>query len=242
MAAQRRVSAGSTSGSESCGSETSCGGTPCDTPRGSGRSVLWQTETETRRDVLQLVDDDRILERIQRRSDGICCCLMTNVHREHIRIPVDSITRIEAVYAQQAKTRLALKSAFMCVTGVTLMTVGGPADDVSDLSHSDDGVIPNWVGPASLIIGICLMCAYLNSMKGGMLAKFYCADRAKPITVAFPLVRTYRTVSDTVGTRTYLTVSDAGFDADGEAAGKAMQVVRKVEAARAMWHTSGALV
>jgi len=72
-----------------------------------------------------------------------------------------------------------------------------------------------------------------------MLAKFYCADRAKPITVAFPLARrtTYRE-----DTRTYLTVSDAGFDADGEAAGKAMQVVRKVEAARAMWHTSGALV
>ena len=62
-------------------------------------------------------------------------------------------------------------------------------------------------------------------------------DRAKPITVAFPLARTYR-----ADTRTYLTVSDAGFDADGEAAGKAMQVVRKVEAARAMWHTSGALV
>ena len=72
------------------------------------------------------------------------------------------------------------------------------------------------------------MCAYLNSMKGGMLAKFYCADRAKPITVAFPL-------------QNNLAVADASFDADGEAAGKAMQVVRKVEAARAMWHTSGAV-
>ena len=166
--------------------------------------MLWQIETETRRDVLQLVDDDRILERIQRRSDGICCCLMTNVHREHIRIPVDSITRMEAVYAQQAKTGLALASICLCLAGVTLLAVGGRADDVSDLGHND-GVIFNWVGSVLLIIGICLMCAYLNSMKGGMLAKFYCADRAKPITVAFPLVRTYRTdrtVSDTVGTRT----------------------------------------
>ena len=40
-----------------------------------------------------------------------------------------------------------------------------------------DKIIFTWVGWVSLLIASCLMCSYLNSMKGGMIARFHCADR-----------------------------------------------------------------
>ena len=186
------------------------------------RNVLWEAHGQSRDDVLQLIDDDRILERIHRTSNRICPCFMTNVYREHVRVPVDSITSMEAAYGQQAKTGRALAAILLCSVGVVLLALGNQVDEVSDLNSRDKPIF-NWTGGLSLLIASCFMCSYLNSMKGGMIARFHCVDRDQPIEMVFPL-------------QNKLIVSDDTFDAEGDAAGEAMRVVREVEIARAKWH------
>ena len=199
-----------------------------DTPRrDDDRNVLWEVQTERRHDLLQLIDDDRILERIHRTSNRICPCFVTNVYREHIQVPVDSIASMEAAYGQQAKTGRALAAILLCSVGVVLLALGNQVDEISDL-NSRDKPIYNWTGGLSLLIASCLMCSYLNSMQGGQVVRFHCAGRDQPITIAFAL-------------ENRLKVSDEHFDADGDAAGIAMRIMREVGDARAKWHTSGAV-
>ncbi len=188
----------------------------------------WELKNERQMEVLQLINDDRVLERIHRTTNRVCPCLKTNVYREHIRVPVDSITSMEAVYGQQAKSGRALTAILLCVAGVVTLVMGSQVDQLSEFQGRDK-IIFTWVGWVSLLIASCLMCSYLNSMEGGMIARFHCVDRDQPVEMVFPL-------------QNRLIVSDYSFDAEGDAAAIAMQVVRKVETARAKWHKSGASI
>ena len=186
------------------------------------RPRRWELQNERQMEVLQLINDDRVLERIHRTTTRVCPCFKTSVYREHIRVPVDSITSMEAAYGQQAKTGRALAAILLCVMGVVVLVIGSQVDELSEF-QSRDKIIFTWAGWATLLIAGCLMCSYLNSMKGGMIARFHCVDRDQPIEMVFPL-------------ENKLIVSDDTFDAEGDAAGIAMRVVREVEIARAKWH------
>jgi len=198
----------------------------------SGNQLLWSGHIrnccDTMEGSLTLIDDDRILDYKIRRMHKVCC-LPANVHRRHVRIPVDQITRMETRYGQRAWACLAILAIISSLVGVVALIRFNESRGAQ--GHSEFWNINSYLCLAAFGLVALSFAAYLSCMHGGMTAEFHSAaansgqqgaSSGAPIRVGFQAQNTG-------------VVTDAHFEQS-----RAIRAITAVEAARAKWHTSGA--
>ena len=187
------------------------------TPTSGTPHVLWRVAhagcCDKTEGSLMLIDDGRVLDHKMRREHSVCCCLTASVHTRHVRIPVDEITRMEALYGQAAAVHRLIFAGGLAVLALTAFIY---APDQSNYE-----LLLNWAGGALLMLAGGSFVSYLNSMEGGMTVAFW--STGDPIRARFMA-------------KAGVSVGDADFGNS-----QAMGAIEAVQAARAKWHTSGAV-